>query len=371
MHKGDQRQGGHEGHQHSVGATRTEQGARPAPGKVTRTSKLAGGQGAPVQRKEQGAAGGAATPRRTAWQQTTDPWMDAAHRGAQALVQAKSDSSVEGVDNNDDDALERDADEMGARAARGESAGGAGGARSTAAAGEGSVQRKPISGNGHVVQMDGGFLDTMWRGAGIYLGITLQDEGSPYAKALMRHYVLGGGGVFNPQESSINFPTDAMWSSFMAGRPEIQRGMDTAFRTQAATVAGGSDTSGHISTSITGVSLNELESMRWTLHGCHRIEIEMDYSVSDDGSGNKTVTFTNMQFRWIDRGDMHPGTMTETDSGELVDDADLMGAGSAYPIDIPFAAPGSSVWQVSGGAATQSSGWPSAGTATSTRNRGN
>jgi hypothetical protein len=282
----------------------------------------------------------------------------------QATVQAR------GVGINDDDSLEREADTMGAAAARGERVGGAGPAALAASGPESSIQRKPLGGNANVVQMDGGFWDTMWRGAGIYLGITLKDEGSAYAKALMRHYVLGGGGEFNPENSSINFPTDAMWSSFMAGRPEIQRAMESELRTQAGTLAGGSSTSGHVTTSTTGVRLNELESMRWTLHGCHRIEIEMDYSVTDDGSGNKTVTFTNMHFRWIDVGDMHPGTVTETDSGEEVDDADLMGAGSSFPINIPFAAPGSSVWSVSGGAATRSSGWPNASTATSTRTRG-
>jgi hypothetical protein len=464
MEKGDRQRSGPE---QVAGSREPQRAQRPAPGKVTRTSKLAPGRGPAVQRRAT-AADGAPSRSRSLWDHTMDPWMDAAHRGAQALVQAKPDSGVtrdepvprasgsgqampaqvqakmeqafetdfsavrihqgpqaaslgaraytqgtdihfqpglyqpesqqgqellghelthvvqqsqgrvqamvqaRGVGINDDDALEREADRMGAAAARGESAGrAAGGASSPAAsAQDGSVQRKPSRGSAEVVQMDGGFWDTLQRGAGIYLGITLQDEGSPYAKALMRHYVLGGGGEFNPETSSINFPTDGMWSSFMAGRPEIQRAMEAAFRTEAATAAGGSTTSGHIATSITDVRLNELESMRWTLHGCHRIEIEMDYSVSDDGAGNKTVTFTNMHFRWIDVGDMHPGTVTETDSGELVDDADLMGAGSSFPINIPFAAPGSSVWQVSGGTASHSSGWPNAGTATSTRYRG-
>lgn len=57
-----------------------------APGKVTPASRLSGRPGA-VQRQQ--APGGAATAGpgssgRSAWDRTTDPWMDAAHRGAQA-----------------------------------------------------------------------------------------------------------------------------------------------------------------------------------------------------------------------------------------------------------------------------------------------
>lgn len=220
MEHGDRQRNGPE----QAAASREPQRAeRPAPGKVSRTSKLAPGRGPAVQRKAPAPAAdgadGASSRSRSLWDHTMDPWMDAAHRGAQALVQAKADSGVA-----------RDA----------------------------PVPRR----------------------------------------------------------------------------------------------------------------LNELESMRWTLHGCHRIQIEMDYRVSEVSSDNKTVTFTNMHFRWIDVGDMHPGTETETDSGEVIDDADLMGAGASFPIDIPFAAPGSSVWQVSGGTAAHRSGWPSASTATSTRYRG-
>jgi Domain of unknown function (DUF4157) len=463
----DRRDRQRSGPEQAAGSHAPHHVSRPAPGKVTRTSKLSSSAGPAVQRKAAATTpGGASAPARSSWELTMDPWMDAAHRGATALVQAKADAGVDrdasvpavtgsgqampaavqakmeqafgadfsavrvhqgsqaeslgaraftqgtdvhfqpglyqpdsrqgqellghelahvvqqsqgrvqatvqarGVAINDQDSLEREADTMGAAAARGERVSGAGPASPATSGQENSIQRKPLSGNTNIVQMDGGFWDTMRRGAGIYLGITLKDEGSAYAKALMRHYVLGGGGELNPQNSSINFPTDAMWSSFMAGRPEIQRGLEPELRNQAATLAGGSSTSGHVTTSITGVRLNERESMRWTLHGCHRVEIELDYSVTDDGSGNKTVTFTNMHFRWIDVGDMHPGTVTETDSGEEVDDADLMGAGSSFPINIPFAAPGSSVWSVSGGTASQSSGWPNAATATSTRHRG-
>src|SRR5690606_29461153 len=51
---------------------------RPAPGKVTLTSKLGAG-GVPVQRRADTARGGRA---RTARDPAADAWMDAAHRGA-------------------------------------------------------------------------------------------------------------------------------------------------------------------------------------------------------------------------------------------------------------------------------------------------
>jgi hypothetical protein len=57
------------------------------PGQVTRTSKLPGGAGRALQRKPIEPTPGPAAPvqRRSAWEQTLDPWMDAAHRGLAAL----------------------------------------------------------------------------------------------------------------------------------------------------------------------------------------------------------------------------------------------------------------------------------------------
>lgn len=81
------------------------------------------------------------------------------------------------------------------------------------------------------------------------------------------------------------------------------------------------------------------------------------------------VTFSNVRMVWIDVGDMHPGTQTEMDSGEMVDDAEFTGAGSSYPIEIPFYMPATSVWEISGGTATKLRGWPNPSEATSTRYR--
>jgi hypothetical protein len=66
---------------------------RVAPGKTTLTSGLSSGR-AVVQRKpaSDGAASGAST--RSAWDHTTDPWMDAAHRGG-AAVQRKEEPGAQ------------------------------------------------------------------------------------------------------------------------------------------------------------------------------------------------------------------------------------------------------------------------------------
>jgi hypothetical protein len=83
MEKGDRQNGSPE----QVGAGHEPQRAsRPAPGKVTHTSTLAPGRGPAAQRKAAPGAGTATPPARSAWELTTDPWMDAAHRGATALA---------------------------------------------------------------------------------------------------------------------------------------------------------------------------------------------------------------------------------------------------------------------------------------------
>jgi hypothetical protein len=69
-----------------------ERASRPAPGKVTRTSKLSPSRGAAVQRKAVAPTpGGAATLKaRSPWELTMDPWMDAAHRGVTALAERET-----------------------------------------------------------------------------------------------------------------------------------------------------------------------------------------------------------------------------------------------------------------------------------------
>jgi len=102
---------------------------------------------------------------------------------------------------------------------------------------------------------------------------------------------------------------------------------------------------------------DELESMRLTLHGCHRIDIEGEYEVTTEGS-DKIVRLKNVHFVWVDEGDMHPGVGTQLDSGEIVEDEEFTGAGQGFPIRIHFYMPRISTWRVSGGTATHERGWP-------------
>jgi hypothetical protein len=60
-------------------------GSRPAPGKVTLTSKLSGGQGSAVQRKAAESSAGSAPGSRPSGAPANDTWMDMAHRGMTAL----------------------------------------------------------------------------------------------------------------------------------------------------------------------------------------------------------------------------------------------------------------------------------------------
>lgn len=69
-----------------------QQASRPAPGKVTLTSKLPGGCEPAVQRKAAASTPQAAAPQtRSLWDLTINPWMDAAHRGITALAESPQD----------------------------------------------------------------------------------------------------------------------------------------------------------------------------------------------------------------------------------------------------------------------------------------
>ena len=193
--------------------------------------------------------------------------------------------------------------------------------------------------------VQGDFWDSIRRGAEMYWGVN--DEGSPLARSLMRWRIIGMG---------RDYVEPIEWSSFMVDRPEIQRAMATKFN-QLALGFAASGGSGSFTDSITGVSLNELESMRLTLHGCHRIDIEGDYEVIDEGS-DKVVRFRNVHFIWVDRADLHPGTVTELETGEEVDDREFTSAGWDYDIYIHFYMPRTSTWRVSGGRAEHERGWP-------------
>jgi hypothetical protein len=210
--------------------------------------------------------------------------------------------------------------------------------------------------------VQGDFWNSIRRGAQMYWGVN--DVGSPLAKSLMRWRIIGLG---------QDYVEPIQWSDFMQDRPEIQRAMATKFN-QLALGFATSGGSGSFTDSITGVMLNELESMRLTLHGCHRIDIQGDYEVIDVSGYNrftmrgpsafhnidndKVVRFTNVRFIWVDKADLHPGTVTELESGETVDDREFTSAGWDYDIYIHFCMPSTSTWRVSGGKAKHERGWP-------------
>jgi hypothetical protein len=203
-----------------------------------------------------------------------------------------------------------------------------------------------------------GFWDTVGRGWDLYWG--LDDEGAYFARALMEHYALGFGTDFDVH------PSERRWNTFMLGRPEIQRAMRPLLERVAVSLAASGPTeqpwirfgSGpSYEENLTGVRLNELESMRLTLHGCHRIEVRILYDVNAIEGGHEVI-FRQIRMKWVDVADMHPGTETELDSGETVDDSELTSAGSSYNIYIEFMPRERTVYHVIGGSATQVSGWP-------------
>jgi Domain of unknown function (DUF4157) len=73
------------------GGSAPEQAPGTAPGKITRTSKLPVGPVHSVQRKTRPSENpGSARKARSAWEQTMDPWMDAARRGLGALPESRT-----------------------------------------------------------------------------------------------------------------------------------------------------------------------------------------------------------------------------------------------------------------------------------------
>jgi hypothetical protein len=103
-----------------------------------------------------------------------------------------------------------------------------------------------------------------------------------------------------------------------------------------------------------GVRLNELESMRWTLHGCHEKKLSLKYKIKEK-NGVKCVVFYGIKMTWIDVGDLHPGIGTVDDSGNVTDDREFTGAGQSFPIEIDFYPSEYSVWKNDG---THIAGWP-------------
>jgi len=197
-------------------------------------------------------------------------------------------------------------------------------------------------------------LSALGRGYDMYTRLT--DEGAPFARELMRWRLIGLGSTF------VKRPSDADWNAFMSNRPEIQRAVLAHFAPLVPGYAAAGPTGSFwmggyrgITGRLTGVLLNELESMRLTLHGSHHIEVGGRYWAGEV-DGVPTVRILP-RLVWIDAGDLHPGTATELSGGEMVDDREFSAAGFDYDIWIEFE-PGESRWEVTAGTARHAAGWP-------------
>jgi hypothetical protein len=188
----------------------------------------------------------------------------------------------------------------------------------------------------------------------------VDDEGAYFARELIAWRAVGMGKDFVTSED------DYYWNVFMRDRPEIQRAMLPVLEDIALEAAGGGATEQRLlwdetrtyHRSITDVKLNELESMRLTLHGCHRIDVAATVYVTQADNGDVTVEFARIVMTWVDVADLHPGTLTELESGEMVDDSEFTAAGWDYNIALTFAPSENSTFRISGGAVTHESGWP-------------
>jgi len=118
--------------------------------------------------------------------------------------------------------------------------------------------------------------------------------------------------------------------------------------------------SGNISENVKNVKLTELDSMRLTLHGCTRIEIKDDFR--SNGYCPCYIAFKNLEFTWVDKGDLHPGTKTELKGGKVIDDSafkkieKFIPTAGPFPIKITWYA--DSTWRYDTSAEIMS-GWPS------------
>jgi hypothetical protein len=146
-------------------------------------------------------------------------------------------------------------------------------------------------------------------------------------------------------------------------RPELQAALNAKMQEVVRKLCQGGADSGKVNETLTGVRLNQLASMRMTLHGSHRIDIKDDFTVQGRGTACCRVTFKNLKYTWVDRGDLHPGTQTELDDGSTVDDSFFERLSrwipSAGPYDIRITWSADSQWLDDGRTVQIEWGWPS------------
>jgi len=182
--------------------------------------------------------------------------------------------------------------------------------------------------------------------------IPKNDPGRLFAKDLIKHYAFGRGKPYIKKGGA--------WGVFMKNRPEIKLAISKKMKSVVKQLCEKTVYSGNISENVKNVKLTELDSMRLTLHGCTRIEIKDDFR--SNGYCPCYIAFKNLEFTWVDKGDLHPGTKTELKGGKVIDDSafkkieKFIPTAGPFPIKITWYA--DSTWRYDTSAEIMS-GWPS------------
>jgi len=161
------------------------------------------------------------------------------------------------------------------------------------------------------------------------------EKGAPRAKELIKWYTTEKGRKFCRD--------DAVWGLYMRSMPEIQNESDRFYNTLAEELCkDGEEKAGEFNRNAKQIKL-KTEAMKFTLHGCHKLNVAGSYEVKKEG-GNFAVQFKDNAWSWVDRGDLHDNLATKLNSGVTIPDKWLkeIGAlldGHEYDIEI--------VWKMS------------------------
>lgn len=183
--------------------------------------------------------------------------------------------------------------------------------------------------------------------------IPRNDPGRWLGQDLIEHYAFGASRPY--------IRKDGIWGVFMKKRPELKEALNRKMKSVVKELYEKAVLSGKFSDNFTGVKLNELASMRMTLHGCHHIDIKDDFRST--GSCPGYITFNNLKYTWVDKGKLHPGTKTELDDGTTIDDSWFKKLAryipTAGPFDIKITWSADSKWFCDGTTTQIVCGWPS------------
>lgn len=157
-------------------------------------------------------------------------------------------------------------------------------------------------------------------------------EGAPRAKELIKWFVVNNGATFKGDR-----PT---WERFMRSQTKIKDEEKRFYDEYALELCQEKkEKSGTFTRNARQLSL-ESEAMKFTLHGCHRLEVKGSYRVEIKG-GDYIVSFDDNTWTWIDRGDLHGNLATKLKSGVVIPDQALIELGNLlggkeYPIEISW-----------------------------------